>query len=211
MFNLKKVVLAAALVLATGAAQAATETFSFTGGSNHYSTAEAFTSVSGDRSLVARPGSSSGGDVRLGHFSNGLGVCNGNEARYTRRGNYYCTSPQHTLDGTGASERISFDLGAGVQGTITQIVFADYGHPDRFDIRSGVGNAYNEHFYGGDTWNGSIEIGSWFSVVARRDGMRAKIMSITVDYAPSEVPLPAAGFLLLGGLGGLALMKRRKS
>ena len=28
--------------------------------------------------------------------------------------------------------------------------------------------------------------------------------------AASPVPLPAAGFLLLGGLGGLAAMKRRK-
>ena len=26
----------------------------------------------------------------------------------------------------------------------------------------------------------------------------------------NEVPVPAAGFLLLGGLGGLAAMKRRK-
>lgn len=30
------------------------------------------------------------------------------------------------------------------------------------------------------------------------------------DIAVSEVPIPAAGFLLLGGLGGLAALKRRK-
>jgi hypothetical protein len=42
-----------------------------------------------------------------------------------------------------------------------------------------------------------------------------KITSLTVTYddppPPSEVPLPAAGFLLLGAMGGLAALRRRKA
>ena len=33
---------------------------------------------------------------------------------------------------------------------------------------------------------------------------------LDVLVVPNEVPVPAAGFLLLGGLGGLAMMRRRK-
>ncbi len=35
--------------------------------------------------------------------------------------------------------------------------------------------------------------------------------AVTVDYTPATVPLPAGGILLLGGLGGLALLRRRKA
>ncbi len=44
----------------------------------------------------------------------------------------------------------------------------------------------------------------YFSNNRRNDGFSID------DVAVSEVPLPAAGFLLLGGLGGLAAMGRRK-
>ena len=33
---------------------------------------------------------------------------------------------------------------------------------------------------------------------------------VVVSDTPSEVPLPAAGFLLIGGLAGLGIMRRRK-
>ena len=35
--------------------------------------------------------------------------------------------------------------------------------------------------------------------------------NIDISVKPSPIPVPAAGFLLLGGLGGLALMRRRKT
>lgn len=42
-----------------------------------------------------------------------------------------------------------------------------------------------------------------------RDGDRFRIASIDYDIAP--IPLPAAGWMLLAGLGGLYAVKRRKS
>ncbi len=41
------------------------------------------------------------------------------------------------------------------------------------------------------------------------DRFKLKTISLTVDYTP--VPVPASGLLLLGGLGGFAALRRRKS
>jgi len=46
-------------------------------------------------------------------------------------------------------------------------------------------------------------------VVAKRDGY--DIDSISFEQYLAPVPLPAAGLLLIGGLAGLGIMKRRKS
>ena len=37
-----------------------------------------------------------------------------------------------------------------------------------------------------------------------------KDFDLDIQIKPTAVPVPAAGFLLLGGLGGLAMMRRRK-
>ncbi|MBT8460371.1 MAG: VPLPA-CTERM sorting domain-containing protein [Boseongicola sp.] len=38
-----------------------------------------------------------------------------------------------------------------------------------------------------------------------------KLMAVTVDYSVPEIPLPAAGWLLLAGIGSIAAIRRRKS
>ncbi len=43
------------------------------------------------------------------------------------------------------------------------------------------------------------------------DGESCPVINFTIRSQISEVPLPAAGFLLLGALGGLAAVRRKKS
>jgi hypothetical protein len=52
--------------------------------------------------------------------------------------------------------------------------------------------------------------GSMFAIGATDYNDGWKLRSISVDYEPSVVPLPAAGWMLFAGLGGLAAMKRRR-
>lgn len=43
------------------------------------------------------------------------------------------------------------------------------------------------------------------------DQSAIKLKSIVVEHTPSEVPLPAAGWMLLAGLGGLVAMRKRST
>lgn len=64
---------------------------------------------------------------------------------------------------------------------------------------------------GPDVYNGNGAVSSPLSVgstVALTAGSTDRIYSINATVAP--VPLPAAGFLLIGALGGLAALRRRK-
>lgn len=38
-----------------------------------------------------------------------------------------------------------------------------------------------------------------------------KLRSVVVDYSVPEIPLPAAGWLMLAGIGSIAALRRRKS
>jgi hypothetical protein len=58
---------------------------------------------------------------------------------------------------------------------------------------------------------GSPYTGSMFLVGARGDDDDWKLKGVKVEYQPSVVPLPAAGWMLLAGLGGIAALKRRKA
>lgn len=56
----------------------------------------------------------------------------------------------------------------------------------------------------------SFDVGDpqWLSVTWTTTDQERALAEVNVEVAP--VPVPAAGFLLLGGLGGLVAMKRRK-
>ncbi len=194
----------AAIVLA-GASYAATETFSFTGyhagETDVYETSKTFTGNLGGNVEVTMgtyggsiQGSGSDGGGVVGQWAGyGLGVC-------TRQWHGYCAE-SHTVDGWGVNEYLKFSLDQ--DATLESITFLNYGN-GRYDLTTMTGSEYWSLWQGSDM--SGTELGSMFFVGAW-DRMAFKVQSISVSYA--DVPLPAAGFLLLGALGGLAAMRRR--
>jgi hypothetical protein len=50
-----------------------------------------------------------------------------------------------------------------------------------------------------------------FLVGARGEDDDWTLKGVKVEYQPSVVPLPAAGWMLLAGLGGIAALTRRRA
>ena len=64
--------------------------------------------------------------------------------------------------------------------------------------------------------NGTVDVsaenrsGTIIGIGAFSETSAFKVRSLTVEYhEPDPIPLPAAGWLLLAGIGGLGVMKRR--
>src|SRR6056297_1010741 len=104
-----------------------------------------------------------------------------------------CMPDKHTVDGSWGNEMVVFDFGV-------------YGN--------GVGSAPTGYQYDKSLANHSpqyaavsgLDTGSVFGVGAYTHSSDFKIKKIHYEV----VPLPAAGWLLLAGIGGLAALKRRK-
>lgn len=96
-----------------------------------------------------------------------------------------------------------FDLNnvaAGFSTTFSQDRFVGLGFAD--SVLYGVNNSF-ELFQ----WSGVAAAGS-FTKVADITGVKAG--TLLTDASSAVVPLPAAGWMLLAGLGGLAAMRRRQ-
>lgn len=157
----------------------------------------------------------------------GLGICSASNT-------YKCTGgtsesngrDQHTIDGKTKREMALLDFGLS-QVEITSVTFAYWDSLDDFDfgtyVSKALGSAPTSFTANVDSGSNSglktfsfsagELVGSLFGFGANHSSDAFKLQSLTYAVIPpvSEVPLPAAGWLLLAGLGGLGAMKRRKA
>lgn len=207
-----KSVFAGAIVLVSSlsAATAATETYDFLGymPGTYYSSVD-FTSDMGNTVTVTAGTYSENisdgteGAAVVGQWTGyGLGACS--------YGGQKGCSESHYVDGWGTNEFLKFAFGYDV--TIESIQFKDYGD-NYFDLTLANGANILDLMYdaAGLFQTTTDAMGSMFALGAYNWTSGFKVQSITVSYNTSEVPLPAAGWLLIAGLGGLAAMKRRSS
>ncbi len=157
--------------------------------------------------------------------SGGLGVCNGG-LNWAATGG--CSGDSHMVDGEGSDEITVFDFGS-LQVSISKVVFTHVNEGDDdfalFNYGNGLGaaptSALTNVGINGGKFQRSVSglvsgVGSVFGIGAQGDDDEFKIKKIVFtvhqgQQQPQPVPLPAAGWMLLAGLGGLRLMRSRKA
>lgn len=121
------------------------------------------------------------------------------------------------LDNTVQDEAIKFLFSTAVK--IEKIFFSFVDDTDVFSLSVLAGKTVTSFFDGLDIDGngiGSFTLGSSvfadsFAIGVIGDGVGVKISGIEYSLEePAPVPLPAAGWLLLAGLGGLAVARRKK-
>jgi hypothetical protein len=215
---------ACALLLMANAGQAATVTFDLTGNdSGGYNSLPSSFSLTQDGLTATFDAKSFTTLYRVGNtITNGSVVLDGHIGRFSPGAGVY-NSPgdnSHTVDGSGYKDFIQVTLSAAVQ--ITGVSFGYYDNYDHFrwmmdtsgDGQLGVGDFVSDRYkisqnnpfsaFGG-------AMGSVFGFLAAENDDSWKLRTVTFEYTPpSQVPLPAAGILLVGALGGLGLIGRRR-
>jgi hypothetical protein len=131
----------------------------------------------------------------------------------------------HQVDGAYSNEFLKLAFNPAI--TLTKLQFTYASKNDDFHFYTWNGSSWSEsgpyeacpnqnwtcgengtaHWY---TF-GTPYTGSMFLVGARGADDDWKLKGVKVEYQPSVVPLPAAGWMLLAGLGGIAALKRRKA
>ena len=155
--------------------------------------------------------------------SGGLGICSAaNTSLCTYGSNESGGRDEHTIDGGGPNEIALLDFGS-LNVEITSVTFAYWDSNDDFDYAS-----YSSATVGQTplVWKEDVDIsgsgvrtynfasgtlvGSVFGFGSDYSGDEFKLRGIT--YAEiSAVPLPASSLLLLGAIGGLAAVRRKKA
>lgn len=218
MYDFMKTALATAIALTMGAAaHASTVKFDLAGSQGPTNGSYTWIDVGSGLSLTAtaytqNSGGALGTQESLGQWSRGLGV--------QRNG-----SDQHFLDSRGTDEAIALQFSQPVQ--IVSAMFSYWDRSDDFSIARHAsdgtvlqyaGNVDGTCVSGSCNGNGSsygmsgdltgFGTSSLFSIGADGGGDEFKLKSLTVQLAP--VPVPPAIALMLAGLGGFALMRRRQ-
>jgi hypothetical protein len=211
MLRLSSVALAA-VILTAGGASAATLSFNFRDASSNVFTSGGVTLTATGHRL--NNNNTIGAQESLGLWDNGLGVRSSwNDA--------------HLVDGSGANEAVRFAFSQTVRILSVTLAYADRNDTFSFGYQGGSGYVHvtsaQSLTTGSTTWNyaanpdearhtfNSAYWSSIFAIGAIDGDSEFKIAAMTVETAPSVVPLPAAGWALIAGLGALAAVKRRKS
>ena len=215
---------AIAVLLSAGAVSAATVSFDLTGSDTggHASLPSSFsmadkgitaTFKAGSFTALSASGGPSGGfvfdtasfatDPRIGRDGSGAGVTSS------------ASDTSSTVDGRGGADFIEMEFSEDV--TLTRLVFGAVSDNDDFqwmfdlngDGRIGVGDflsaARNDDPLSGfTTYSGRV-----WGVLAAGTNDNWTLNSVTVA-GPAVIPLPAGLPLLLGGLGSLAVLRRRR-
>lgn len=143
----------------------------------------------------------SGGDAKVGRYYGGVGV---NNSKYD----------QHTIDGNGRRDYVRLDFSHEV--SISNLMFRYYTGGSRFTLledtnNDGVLSVGDKYVY--DYVSGSVDVSPSFTdtsfFVYSWTDSSFKLKSVTA-HKVSAVPLPAGGWLMLAGLGGLAAMRKRQ-
>ncbi|MEO1238953.1 MAG: VPLPA-CTERM sorting domain-containing protein, partial [Pseudomonadota bacterium] len=134
----------------------------------------------------------------LREWNNGIGI------------KKFGSTDSHAVDGYYSNEFLKLTFSDHV--SLAKLAFTYFGSDDKFRLYSWTGSAWDYEGKGTSavTYLASgVYSGTMFLLGATGDDDDWKFKGVKVDVSP--IPLPAAGWMLLAGLGGLAAMKRRKS